>query len=170
MVYNHGVRQFILEGRLHPHLQLGRYRSPSPTTMRTHTAAQGVRPLARSDGQPNVPTVQGGAANSRTLAAEVFSGNASLAILRSHSESSRPTSRTCWIKLGPLYKALGPRFNKNNNNNVGSLRALHSRAFTNTYSWPIRSSLPIWLIRMPERSSRPGGQSATSTRTDVRHA
>ncbi len=44
---SHGVRTFLLEGRLHHHLQQGRCRSPSPTEIGTHTASQGVRPLAR---------------------------------------------------------------------------------------------------------------------------
>ncbi len=36
-----------------------------------HRASQGARPLTRSGNRPYVPAVQGGAANTRTLAAEM---------------------------------------------------------------------------------------------------
>ncbi len=48
----HGVQTFLLEGRLHRHLQQGRCRSPCQPTSMTHTASQGVRPLTRSGSRP----------------------------------------------------------------------------------------------------------------------
>ncbi len=69
--YGHGVRKILLEGTRHRHLQSDKYRPTRPPAIRTHTASQGVCPLTRSDSRPYVPTVQRGAANSKTLAAEV---------------------------------------------------------------------------------------------------
>ncbi len=66
-----GVRTFLLEGRFYRHLQQGRCRSPSPPTSRTHAVPQGVRPPTRSGSRPYGPAVQEGAANTRTLAAEM---------------------------------------------------------------------------------------------------
>ncbi len=48
------------------------------------------------------------------------SGNTHLVVLRSHSESSRPTPRRCWRSIGPVSRALGVRLNNNNNNNNSS--------------------------------------------------
>ncbi len=95
---------------------------PSPSTSRAHTVPQGVRPPTGSGSRPYVPAVQGGGANTRTLAAEMpqtsmASGNTPLVVLRPHSESSRPTPRRCWRSLGPLSRAVGARLNNNNNNN-----------------------------------------------------
>ncbi len=109
----HGVRTFLLEGRLHRHLQPRRWRSPSPPTIRTHAASQGLRPLARSGSRPFTPAVQGGAANTRTLAAQippVSISTAPLIVLRPHSQ---PTPRRCWRWLGPLSRALCARINNN---------------------------------------------------------
>ncbi len=90
---------------------------PSPPTSRPHTVPQGVRPLTRSGSRPYMPTVQGGAANTRTLATEMASGNIPLVVPRPHSESSQPTSRRCWRLQGPPSRAPGARLNNNNNNN-----------------------------------------------------
>ncbi len=68
---SHGVRALLLEGGVHRHLQQSRCRAPSPPTIRTHTASQGVRPLTRSGSRPYVPAVQGGAANTGTLFTEM---------------------------------------------------------------------------------------------------
>ncbi len=64
-------RKFLLEGRLHCHLQPGRCRSSSPSAIRTHAASQDVGPLARSGSRPYVPAVQGRAKNTGTLATEM---------------------------------------------------------------------------------------------------
>ncbi len=68
---SHVVQTFLQESRLHRHLQRDRWRSPSPPSSRTHTAAQSVRPPSRPSSRPYVPAVQGGAANTRILAAEM---------------------------------------------------------------------------------------------------
>ncbi len=67
----HGIRQFLLVGRQHSHRKPDRRRSPSPLTITTHAAAQGVRPLIRCGSRRYVPAVHEGAANSGTLAAGV---------------------------------------------------------------------------------------------------
>ncbi len=56
---------------LHDDITHGRRRPPSPPTNRTYTAPQGVRPPTGSGSRPYVPAVQGGAPNTRTLAAEM---------------------------------------------------------------------------------------------------
>ncbi len=52
---SHGVRTFILGGRLHRHLQQGRCRSRSSPTSSTYTAPQGVRPPTRSGSRGSCP-------------------------------------------------------------------------------------------------------------------
>ncbi len=67
-----------------------------------------LQQLVRSGSRPYMPIVQGGAANSGTLAAEM---SGPLVVLLPHSESSRPTPRRCWHSQGPPSRALGARLN-----------------------------------------------------------
>ncbi len=110
---SHASKRFLLEGRLHRHIQRGRCRSPSPPTIRSHTASQCERSLTRSGNRPYVPYVQVVAAHARSLAADMPKSRCPPA---THSEYSWPTPIRCWRSLGPPSRALGVRLNSSSKN------------------------------------------------------
>ncbi len=107
----------------------------------TPAADQGERQLFRYGSRRYVPTVQRGAANSGTLAAEM-PGNAPLVFLCSHSESSRPTPRRCWRSLGPPSMVPGTRFHKVN----PSIQQRPKRLFGIYHSGCLSSLLMMCLL------------------------
>ncbi len=120
-------KNVVLDCERHCHLHPGRCFSLRPSTIRTHVASHGVRPLASSGSPPYVLAVQGGAVNSRIpvvvvvvedARASMSSSNIPLVLLRRYSKSSRPTLRRCWRLLGPPSRALGAHHS--NNNHTGS--------------------------------------------------
>ncbi len=95
------IWKFILVDILYSHLKMDRCRSPSPLSIRTHAAAQGVSPHSWHGHRLYVPTVRGGAATCLVDVPPI------------HSESSQQAPRRCWRLLGPPTRDLGARFNDN---------------------------------------------------------